>query len=81
MSAHRTNHFIKNVNRKKCFPKDVHLIQEMLNSADMTPKVDHTVPNMKPVRNIAKNHELFEVHWRDEDNQLKINRIRNLLNK
>ena len=62
MSAHRAAHLIKTVDGKG-FPKDVHIVQEMLNSADLTPKVEITTPNMKPVKNVAQNHEIFEVHW------------------
>ena len=62
MSAHRASNLIKTVNEKG-FPKNVHIVQEMLNSADLTPKVEIMTPNMKPVKNTAQSHEIFEVHW------------------
>ena len=57
------------------------LVQEMLEAADLTPPVIHTIPNMKKINNVAANYELYEIHWTHSSSKLKILRLRNLLSK
>ena len=63
MSLQRCMQVAKTVKKGNGFPNDMHLVQEMLEAADLTPPIIHTVPEMKFVNNVAANHEMFECHW------------------
>ena len=63
------------------FPQDITLVQEMLQSADLTQPVAHALPNAQKMNNVADSHEVFECHWVRETQSLKIIRIRNVIRK
>lgn len=81
MSSHRTIQFIKTVTEQG-FPKEVHMLQEILFSADQTPAISaFQASKVKPVSNTAEFHELFECQWSNDSPSIKIYRLRNLLKK
>ena len=53
----------------------------MLEAADLTPPIIHTVPEMKFINNVAANYEMFECHWARKSQKLEIYRLRNLIQK
>ena len=48
------------------FPRDTHIVQEMLHSANLKPPTTSLTPGIPPVPNVAPEHEIFEAHWNKE---------------
>ena len=63
------------------FSKETHLIQEILQSADLRPPITSNAPNMEQVTNNALAFEIFECKWTQASEKLEIFRLRNLLKK
>ena len=80
MSAHRTAQMFKAASENG-FSKETHLIQELLQSADLRPPVANNAPNVEHLTNNALAFELYECKWSQATEKLEIFRLRNLLKK
>ena len=82
MSAYRANKLEKQVCKPGgSFPKDIHLVQEMLLSADITEPPAVFKTDKDKVKNVSDHHEVFECHWTRSNQGLKIFRIQNCIKK
>ena len=67
MSMARTNNYVKHV-QTRGFPKNTHIVQEMLQSCNLKPAITNLTPGLKPLSNVSSKNEMFEVHWKAEKN-------------
>ena len=82
VSGHRASLLLKNVQQTgRCFPQDLQIVQEMLDSADLTPVSTSLNPNQKHPYNLSSQHEIFECHWEQATQTLALYRCRNLLDR
>ena len=85
LSGRRTETFARYV-ESHGFPRETHMVQQMLQAANLKQAITNLTPGIPPVPNVAPNHELFEVTWKassasSQTCDLTIYRVRNLLKK